>query len=124
LARFFRPEFLNRVDEIVIFRPLTTTALEKILDLQLIDLRKRLESQRLQLELSPEARMLILKKGYDPVNGARPLRRSIERLLTRPLSARIVEDSFPPGTVVRAIVQNDAPGSETLRFESQISSAP
>ncbi|MCK6578316.1 MAG: ATP-dependent Clp protease ATP-binding subunit [Anaerolineae bacterium] len=119
LARFFRPEFLNRVDEVVIFKALDPEALEKILDLQMSDLRKRLESQHLALELTPEARDLILRRGYDPINGARPLRRAIERLLTRPLSARIVEDAFPPNSVIRA----DRAG-EALQFEAVSSPVP
>lgn len=119
LAHFFRPEFLNRVDEVVVFRSLSQDALEKILDLQMSDLRKRLESQHLTLELSPEARALILRKGHDPVNGARPLRRAIERLLTRPLSGRIVEDAFASGSTVRAVVEG-----ESLRFEALPSPVP
>jgi ATP-dependent Clp protease ATP-binding subunit ClpC len=107
LSRFFRPEFLNRLDDVVVFRPLTPESLSGILDLQLTDLYDRLKSQRLTLMLSDEARALILEKGYDPVNGARPLRRSIERLLTRPLSARIVEDAFTPGDAIVAKVHDD-----------------
>jgi len=118
LARFFRPEFMNRIDEVVIFRALSHLALEKILDLQLSELVGRLVSQRLKLELLPEARTLILRRGYDPVNGARPLRRAIERLLTRPLSARIVEDMFPSGSTIRVGVEG-----EVLRFEAQVSPA-
>jgi ATP-dependent Clp protease ATP-binding subunit ClpC len=117
LVRFFRPEFVNRIDEVVIFRPLSPQALERILELQLTDLRARLASQRLQLDLLPDARALILARGHDPVNGARPLRRAIERLLTRPLSARIVEDAFPPGSVIRVSADGDA-----LRFDVPASS--
>lgn len=100
LKRFFRPEFINRVDEVVTFRPLHPDTLAKILELQLDELRRRLEEQRLNLELTTGAREMILSRGYDPVNGARPLRRAIERLLTRPLSARIVEDAFNPGDTI------------------------
>ena len=67
----------------------------------------RLREQKLTLVLSDEARALILKKGFDPINGARPLRRAIERLLTRPLSARIVEDAFVPGDTINAAVEGD-----------------
>lgn len=100
LSRFFRPEFLNRLDDIVTFRPLSEEALSAILDLQLRDLHERLAEQGLTLDLRPDARALILKEGYDPVNGARPLRRAVERLLRRPLSARIVEDAFQPGDCI------------------------
>lgn len=107
LSRFFRPEFLNRLDDIVIFRPLSPDALAQILNLQLGELRARLREQRYTLVLADSARDLILAKGYDPVNGARPLRRAIERLLTRPLSAKIVEDAFPPGSEITARAEGD-----------------
>ncbi|MBI5668309.1 MAG: ATP-dependent Clp protease ATP-binding subunit [Chloroflexi bacterium] len=113
LNRFFRPEFLNRVDEVITFRALNRDAMSKILDLQLQEVHDRLAGQKLKLELSDSARDLILTKGYDPVNGARPLRRAIERLLTRPLSARIVEDAFQPGDTIIAHADNDR-----LRFEA------
>ncbi len=108
LNRFFRPEFLNRLDEIVTFRSLSQDTLASILDLQLNDLRRRLDEQRLKLELTDRARALILSRGYDPVNGARPLRRAIERLLTRPLSAKIVEDVFNPGDTIVVDVNESA----------------
>jgi ATP-dependent Clp protease ATP-binding subunit ClpC len=116
LSRFFRPEFLNRVDEVVTFRPLTPEALSKILDLQMSEVRARLRAQHLSLTLTEAARALILQKGYDPVLGARPLRRALERLLTRPLSARIVEDAFAPGADIVADAEEDH-----LRFYTQSS---
>jgi ATP-dependent Clp protease ATP-binding subunit ClpC len=116
LDRFFRPEFMNRLDEVITFRPLSKETLSKILDLQLQELHQRLAEQKLKLELADDARELILKKGFDPVNGARPLRRAIERLLTRPLSVKIVEDAFQPGDTVVARANED----ETLRFEASV----
>jgi ATP-dependent Clp protease ATP-binding subunit ClpA len=116
LNQFFRPEFLNRLDEVVTFRPLSQDTLSRILDLKLTDLYARLKAQKLNLELSEEARQLILEKGYDPVNGARPLHRAIERLLTRPLSAKIVEDAFMPGDTIVAEAEGDR-----LQFESKSS---
>ncbi|MEZ4669948.1 MAG: ATP-dependent Clp protease ATP-binding subunit [Anaerolineae bacterium] len=115
LKRFFRPEFLNRIDEVITFRPLHPDTMTRILDLQLKDLHDRLSKQKLTLELAEDARALILEKGYDPVNGARPLRRAIERLLTRPLSAKIVEDIFQPGDTVLVSVTTD----ERLKFEGK-----
>jgi ATP-dependent Clp protease ATP-binding subunit ClpC len=114
LNRYFRPEFLNRVDEVIKFRPLDTATLSKILDLQLAELYTRLGAQKLSLRLTDEARALILKRGHDPVNGARPLRRAIERMLTRPLSTQIVEDTFPPGTTIRVAAEG-----ETLTFAAE-----
>lgn len=115
LKRFFRPEFLNRVDDIITFRSLTKETMSRILDLQLQELHERLAGQHLTVTLADDARELILQKGYDPVNGARPLRRAVERLLTRPLSAKIVEDVFRMGDSV--LVHADE--NEQLRFEAQ-----
>jgi ATP-dependent Clp protease ATP-binding subunit ClpC len=115
LNRFFRPEFLNRVDEVITFRSLNPTTMSKILDLHLGDLHQRLARQNLTLKLADDARELILQKGYDPINGARPLHRAIERLLTRPLSTRIVEDSFQPGDTISVHADQDG---ERLRFEA------
>jgi ATP-dependent Clp protease ATP-binding subunit ClpC len=102
LSRFFRPEFINRLDDVITFGAHTRESLSKILDLQLGDLRERLQEQGLTLRLADDARELILNLGTDADNGARPLRRAIERLLTRPLSARIVEEDYPKGTTVVA----------------------
>ncbi len=115
LGRFFRPEFLNRLDEVITFRSLSPDTLSRILDLKLKDLYKRLNDQHLKLVLSDEARALILDKGHDPVNGARPLQRAIERLLTRPLSGKIVEDAFAPGDTIMAYTADDG----RLRFEAK-----
>ncbi|NPV66129.1 MAG: ATP-dependent Clp protease ATP-binding subunit [Anaerolineae bacterium] len=100
LHEFFRPEFLNRLDEVVTFRALSTEDLNRILDLQLRELRERLAQQKLTLILDESARQALLQEGYDPARGARPLRRAIERLLTRPLSALLLEDTFAPGQTI------------------------
>lgn len=113
LKEFFRPELLNRLDEVVTFHPLNAEALNRILDLQLKELFDRLKRQKLSLILKDEARALIIEKGTDAANGARPLRRAIERLVTRPLSTRIVEDAFKPGDTILARVEG-----EGLRFET------
>ncbi len=101
LNRFFRPEFINRLDEVITFNSLSEGTLDGILDLQLVSVYNRLKEQHLTLELTPEARQLILKAGYSPTQGARPLRRAIERQLTRPLSAKIVEDVFAKDDTIR-----------------------
>jgi ATP-dependent Clp protease ATP-binding subunit ClpC len=115
LKHFFRPEFINRIDEVITFRPLQNEALSGILNLKLGDLLDRLSQQKLKLELSDDARALILKKGYDPASGARPLSRAIERLLTRPISTKIVEDAFQPGDTVLATADG-----ERLKFEAKV----
>jgi len=113
LSRFFRPEFINRLDEVITFRTLERDALSRILDLQLKELYARLRSQGISLELADDARELILDKGYTLANGARPLRRAIERLLTRPLSAKIVEEGAQRGDTIVA----RASGEDRLAFE-------
>ena len=116
LKNFFRPEFLNRVEEIVIFHSLTREVVSNILDLKLQDVYARLEEQHLTLELTPEVRNLILQRGFDPINGARPLRRAIERLLVRPLSASLLEERFRPGDTIVTGVTDDG---QHVSFESR-----
>ncbi len=103
LRRHFRPEFLNRVDDIVLFKPLQRGEIEKIVDLLTEQLRRRLAARDLELTLSPEARALIAERGYDPVYGARPLK----RLLQHELETRIG----------RALIAGDIPGGSTLFVE-------
>ena len=107
LKNFFRPEFINRLDEVITFHSLSEEVLELILNKQLQELHERLAEQKLSLKLTDSARQLILKVGHDPINGARPLRRAIERLLTRPISAKIVEDAFEKGSTVIASANED-----------------
>ena len=107
LKKHFRPEFLNRLDEVVIFHPLTEEALNAILDLQMREVVERLREQNLLLTLDESARALLLREGYDPANGARPLRRAIERLLTRPLSTAILNETFAPGDAIRVVAVDD-----------------
>lgn len=107
LGQFFRPEFLNRIDEIVTFNSLNQKTLSRILDLQMIEVQERLAGQGLLLHLTEAAREEILKQGYDPANGARPLRRIIERVLTRPLSDKLLRSSFKPGDRILVNVNED-----------------
>jgi ATP-dependent Clp protease ATP-binding subunit ClpA len=90
LKQAFRPEFLNRVDDIIIFKPLTKENLKKIVDLLILEVEKRLADRNIKLELSGEAKDWLLKEGYEPVYGARPLRRAIQRYIENPLSSRIL----------------------------------
>jgi ATP-dependent Clp protease ATP-binding subunit ClpC len=107
LKKHFRPEFLNRLDEVVIFKPLSRETLEAILDLQLKQVAERLAEQKLTLTFDQSARELLLREGYDPAYGARPLRRAIQRLLTRPLSNAILDETFHPGDTVYVEAQGD-----------------
>jgi ATP-dependent Clp protease ATP-binding subunit ClpB len=93
----FRPEFLNRVDEIVVFRPLGREQLGRIVEIQLARLRKLLEDRQITIELTPGAREAIADAGYDPVYGARPLKRAIQRMVQDPLATKLLRGEFKPG---------------------------
>jgi ATP-dependent Clp protease ATP-binding subunit ClpB len=97
LRQHFRPEFLNRVDDIIVFRPLGEAELERIIELQLGRFDKLLAERKLTLELTPAARRMIAAEGYDPAYGARPLKRAIQRLLQNPLAMAVLEGKFAPG---------------------------
>ena len=97
LRAAFRPEFLNRVDEIVMFNPLGKDQLAHIVDLQLADVAKLLADRNVTLELTPVARQLVLDEGYDPAYGARPLRRTLQRLVQDPLAMQILAGTVLPG---------------------------
>jgi ATP-dependent Clp protease ATP-binding subunit ClpB len=102
LRQHFRPEFLNRVDEIIIFDRLSDEDLKQIVEIQLHRLTKRLEVQKIRLELTDAAKGLIAREGYDPVYGARPLKRAIQREILDPLSLQILEGKFREGQSIRA----------------------
>ena len=107
LTSHFRPEFINRVDEVVIFEPLARDQIAGITEIQLGRLRSRLAERELALELSSEALDKLIAVGYDPVYGARPLKRAIQRWIENPLAQLILSGSFMPGTSVAATVEND-----------------
>jgi ATP-dependent Clp protease ATP-binding subunit ClpC len=100
LERTFRPEFLNRVDEIIVFHPLTKEGVLEIVDIMLKRLNKHLESQRVSIEVTDAAKEFIAEEGYDPKFGARPLARAIRRHIENPLSSRIIGGEFGPGDKV------------------------
>ncbi|GAI44313.1 unnamed protein product, partial [marine sediment metagenome] len=101
MKKAFRPEFLNRIDEIIVFHELTEEQLRSIVDLLAKDLQKRLAEHKIEVELTGEARSWLTKVGYDPVYGARPLRRAIERYIENPLSTKILRGEFSQGDTVR-----------------------
>jgi ATP-dependent Clp protease ATP-binding subunit ClpB len=112
LRATFRPEFLNRIDDIVLFNPLGREQLEKIVDFQLASVSKLLAERQVRIELTPAARALVLSEGYDPAYGARPLRRSVQRLVQDPLALEILQGKVLPGDMVRV----DASGGQ-MKFE-------
>jgi ATP-dependent Clp protease ATP-binding subunit ClpB len=101
----FRPEFLNRIDEIVQFEPLAKEQLAEIAELQLGRLRERLAERRLSLELTDAAKDALAEAGWDPAYGARPLKRAIQRLVENPLALRLLEGDFAEGDTVRVDAQ-------------------
>ncbi len=114
LRASFRPEFINRIDEIVIFNPLGKEHLERIVGLLLKSVEKLLVERQITLELTPAAKELLLREGYDPAYGARPLRRTIQRLIQDPLALQILEGKVLPGDHVRV----DRNGQkDAMRFE-------
>ncbi|OLB02810.1 MAG: ATP-dependent chaperone ClpB, partial [Verrucomicrobia bacterium 13_2_20CM_54_12] len=108
LRAHFRPEFLNRVDEIIIFDRLSEDDLKKIVEIQLGRLSKRLEQQKITLKLSDSAKELLAREGYDPVYGARPLRRTIQKEILDPLSIDILEGKVREGQTVHVDAKNGA----------------
>jgi ATP-dependent Clp protease ATP-binding subunit ClpB len=116
----FKPEFLNRVDDIIIFRPLGPEQIEHIVDLQLQRLDKLLAERKITLEVTPEAKKLLAEEGYDPAFGARPLKRAIQRLIQNPLAIMLLEGRFHDGDHIIATVGP----SGMLQFEKAEAAAP
>ncbi len=106
MREFFRPEFLNRIDEVVEFHALTRDQLGEIVELQLRRLRDRLADRGLDLELTDSAKELVAEAGWDPTYGARPLKRALQRLVENPLALRLLEGEFAEGDTVRVDAQN------------------
>jgi ATP-dependent Clp protease ATP-binding subunit ClpA len=113
LRRSIRPEFLNRIDEIIVFRSLDKDDLRRIVDIQLARIIKRLEQQDITLKVHDEAKDLILREGYDPAFGARPLKRALQHLLLDPLSEEILAGKILPGQTLTAKTEKGR-----LKFES------
>jgi len=105
LRDHFRPEFLNRVDEVIVFKPLTQEQLTAIVDIQLRRLEKRLAERHIKLVVTDAARKLLAERGWDPVYGARPLKRTIQRLVQDPLAMMLLEGKFSDGATVEVDVQ-------------------
>jgi ATP-dependent Clp protease ATP-binding subunit ClpB len=107
LRGHFRPEFLNRVDEIIMFKPLTLEEIERIVDLQIADVQRRLADRRLELELTEDARALIAREGYDPVYGARPLRRFLQREVETRIGRALLSGEIQDGASIIVDAEGD-----------------
>ena len=107
VSAHFRPEFINRIDEVVVFEPLGRDQIAGIADIQLSRLRQRLAERELDLALSAEAMNKLVAVGYDPVYGARPLKRAIQRWIENPLAQQILSGQFVPGSKIEARVEGD-----------------
>jgi ATP-dependent Clp protease ATP-binding subunit ClpB len=115
LRAHFRPEFLNRIDEIIFFHALTREHLKQIIDIQIGGLVRRLEERKIHVELADSAKELLVQEGYDPTYGARPLKRTIQRRLLDPLAMRVLEGDFGEGDTVAVAVADGA-----LRFDKRM----
>ena len=111
LRGHFRPEFINRVDEIIVFHPLNREQMKTIIDIQVKGLLKRLDERKIFVSLTDEAKEWLVREGYDPAYGARPLKRAIQRHILDPLAMRVLEGEFRDG----ALVEVDA-GPGGLQF--------
>jgi ATP-dependent Clp protease ATP-binding subunit ClpB len=111
VGQHFRPEFINRIDDVVVFHPLEQEHIRKIVDIQLEYLRRRLADREIGLVLDPAARDRLAQAGFDPVYGARPLKRAIQQQLENPLAQRILRGDFGPGDVIRVVAEGG-----TLQF--------
>ena len=117
LRQHFRPEFLNRLDDIIYFHALGRAEIRRIIDIQLAALLKRLEDRKISLTLSDEARDLMVEEGYDPVYGARPLKRTLQRRVLDPLALGVLQGDFREGDVVHADVEH---GTLALRRQAPV----
>jgi ATP-dependent Clp protease ATP-binding subunit ClpB len=114
----FKPEFLNRVDEIIVFHRLSLEDLARIVDIQLGTLTKRLSDRNITLELSPKARQYLIDAGYDPAYGARPLKRLIQRSIENELALELLSGKFADGDTIRADLEGDKLVFERVSSES------
>ena len=107
VKRTFRPEFINRVDEIIVFHSLEPQHLQQIVSLMLQEVRERVEESGYHLEVSDTAKALIAREGYDPTFGARPLRRAIQRLIENPLAGELLAGRYQQGDTIWVDTEND-----------------
>ena len=118
VKKLFRPEFLNRLDEIIVFHELSEEQLGSIVDLMITDLQSRLAERDLNIELTQKAKSWLAKEGYDPIYGARPLRRVIERYVENPLSSKVLRGELKEGDTVKVDL-----GKDGLTFKTKTKAA-
>jgi ATP-dependent Clp protease ATP-binding subunit ClpC len=119
LKTHFRPEFLNRIDEVIVFHELTKPEVTEIVDLMIKRVQRQLEGQGLGLELTTDAKLLLADRGYDPQLGARPLRRAIQRMVEDPVSERMLLKDFRAGEIIVVDVEENAEtGEKEIVFRS------
>ncbi len=121
LKSTFRPEFLNRIDEIIMFSPLSLEQMEQIVDLQMKEVQERLSEHNITVQLTPAARSWLAKEGYDPAFGARPLRRALQKHVESPLSVKLLAGEFPGGATVMVDVDTK---KNVLTFHAGEAAAP
>jgi ATP-dependent Clp protease ATP-binding subunit ClpC len=128
LKQHFRPEFLNRIDDIIVFHQLTEAEIVQIVDLMIARLDTQMRNKDMGLELTAEAKKLLAEKGYDPVLGARPLRRTIQREIEDPLSEKILFGELSPGQIVVVDTAPDDPmrkdGPQKFTFRGELKPSP
>src|SRR6185437_1321200 len=107
MKKTFRPEFLNRIDEIIVFQQLTKEEIRRIVDLMSADLQSRIKAQGMELVVTDECKDYIAKDGYNPTYGARPLRRSIQRLLEDALAEQVLQGRFKEGDTITTVLEGD-----------------
>ena len=120
LRELFRPEFLNRIDDIVLFRPLGKDQIEHIIELQMRSLTKRLAERQLTLHLTPAAKGLLFREGFDPAYGARPMKRAIQRLIQDPLALKLLDGEIHPGDAIRVDADTK---SDEMKFARETAKA-
>jgi ATP-dependent Clp protease ATP-binding subunit ClpC len=123
LKKVFRPEFLNRIDDVIVFHKLTKDEIKEIVDLLLLRIRESMAERELQLELSESAKDLLVEKGWDPAMGARPLRRAIQRYIEDPLADFVLRAQVPAGSTVMVEPGEEGTDDEDVKL-SVIEPAP